>query len=190
MYNEVKERRVKGKGERGENEETVEEVEKKKEGRQYLPRTGGIQMRSSLLPLCLHGEIFLQTIMAAGQPSFFSTFVGAQVPHPFLRISPPLSCTTASFVLVSLPTPLSSLRGPTFARKKGRFVAVYHRGLLLIVIKYSSTVTCGRILVTGLLARSLNEIRGSHLYCGYKTATTDWKIILNVLQRFKEMLYR
>lgn len=123
----------------------MEEAEKRKEGRQYLPRTGGIQMRSSLLPLCLHDETFLQTTMAAGQPSFFSTFVGAQVPHPFLRISPPLSYTTASFVLVSL----SSLRGPTFARKKGRFVAVYHRGLLLIVIKYSSTVTCGRILVMG-----------------------------------------
>lgn len=42
----------------------------------------------------------------------------------------------------------------------------------------------------GLLARSLNEIRGSHLYCGHKTATTDREIVSNVLQRFKEMLDR
>lgn len=35
-------------------------------------------------------------------------------------------------------------REPTFARKKGRSTAVYHYGLLLIVIKYSSIVTCGK----------------------------------------------
>lgn len=131
----------------------MEEAEKRKEGRQYLPRTGGIQMRSSLLPLCLHDGTFLQTTMAAGQASFFSTFVGAQAPHPFLLFLTP---SPPSFSFRCPPC-----AGRLLRVKKGRFAAVYHRGLLLIVIKYSSTVTCGRNSRDGLLARSLNEIRGS-----------------------------
>jgi len=90
MYNEVRERKVKGAKGLAAREDEGRKIRwkkwKKKEGGQYLPRTGGIQMRSSsLLPRCLHGETFLQTTMAAGQPSFFSTFVGARVPRPFLH---------------------------------------------------------------------------------------------------------
>ncbi|TGZ32100.1 Uncharacterized protein DBV15_01099 [Temnothorax longispinosus] len=76
MYNEVRERRVRRKGERlgeegGSAEETVEGVEE--EGR--------------------------QTILAKDR-----RYSNAIYPVPFC-INPPSSCTAASFVLVSLPPP-------------------------------------------------------------------------------------
>jgi len=69
-------------------------------------------------------------------------------------------------------------------------MAVYHRGLLLIVIKYSSTVTRGaNSRVTGPLGRSLNEIRGSRVYAAatkpQQRPAQDYFVCYGVLKTYR-----
>lgn len=103
-------------------------------------------MRSSLLPLPTRRNIFADYHGCRTTIIFF---------HLRRRTSTPFLFTLTLLLLAS-PLPSFSFRccrrccrllehrsprEPTFACKKGRSTAVYHRGLLLIVIKYSSTVT-------------------------------------------------
>lgn len=109
-------------------------------------------MRSSLLPLPTQRNIFADYHGCRTTVIFF---------HLRRRASTP-SLSALTLLLVAPPPPSFSFRclrrrrhrcrllehrpprEPTFARKKGRSTVVYHRGLLLIVIKYSSIVTCGK----------------------------------------------
>lgn len=151
MYNEVRERRVKRKGVcggGGVTKGTVEEVEE--EGRQtILAKDRRYSNAIVAAAAACTAKHFCRLPWLQDNHHFFPPSQARKYPVPFC-INPPSSCT---------PLPSFSFRcccrchhcrrllehrsprEPTFARKKGRSTAVYHRGLLLIVIKYSSTVT-------------------------------------------------
>jgi len=155
MYNEVRERRVKRRGgsqrAEGGNWGNTRRSRRRRKADNTCQGQAVFKCDRRCCR-CLHGETFLQTTMAAGQPSFFF--------HLRRRASTPSLSALTLLLLTPLPPSFSFRyrrrrhrrcllehrppREPTFARKKSRSTAVYHRGLLLIVIKYSSTVTRGK----------------------------------------------
>lgn len=103
-------------------------------------------MRSSLLPLPAQRNIFADYHGCRTTVIFFHLRRRASTPSlsalTLLLLAPPPS--SFSFRCRRRLLEHRPPRELTFARKKGRSTVVYHRGLLLIVIKYSSTVTRGK----------------------------------------------
>lgn len=146
-YNELRERRSRGGGAPGGGKKAGGKGGRRRRRRRKADNTRQGQAVFKCVRRCccgcLHGETFLQTTMAAGQPSFF--------------FCPPGS-SASSLLPPARPRPSANLFFLWFraARKRAALprknvhprapFRVYHRALLLIVGKYSDTVTRGEFL--------------------------------------------
>lgn len=123
---------------------TRRQKEKKKESRQYSPRTGGIQMRSLLLLLllsvaCTAKHFYRLQPWLQDNRHFFLLSQASVLPFsfPFFAFHLPSSKGASSTLVSSVANPR---RAKTDTSVPFR---VYHQALLLIVGKYSDTVTRG-----------------------------------------------
>lgn len=130
---------------RGVTKGTVEEVEE--EGRQtILAKDRRYSNAIVAAAVACTAKHFCRLPWLQDNHHFFHLRRRASTPFLFiltlLLLAPPLPsfsfrCCRRCRRLLEHRSP----REPTFACKKGRSTAVYHRSLLLIVIKYSSIVT-------------------------------------------------